>query len=395
MWLGLGIAYIAGLSVVDFTLFNYIGFYTGISDMDFGIIGAAWSTVFMLSSELLGRLADRGNYRLLAIISLASATAMASLLVASRSLVILTAAYMFHALSVASANLSLSTGIFELEDYSRWSPDVQGQRLGLYGLRGMALLAIALLAPTAALVSRVITAAAAIVLAVAAAYVALLPSAHLYGLFRKLNRLERNLSLASPYLLSVGALTLGRVDLVMSVANGLSRARGSRPMAVSASAFMATFVGDYMLTALPLMLRGTQLTFGPYALAFGVAALLGTLLLLFIASGLPSKALLALLLAVRGLWLLAGLRLLVLGLLGLIIYTVGYVALFALIDIYLYTYYYTMLGGYGVHGYMIMREMGSMVGSLMAGLALMAGQWTFLAVPSAVATASVVAILAS
>jgi len=69
LWFSVGVVYLAAISLADFTIFNYLGFNPRVSDVEFSVISGLWSVVFILSNELLGRLADRGDHRGLAIIS--------------------------------------------------------------------------------------------------------------------------------------------------------------------------------------------------------------------------------------------------------------------------------------------------------------------------------------
>ena len=386
MWLPLGVAYVGSLSAVDFVVFNYLGLDTGISDVLFGVVGAAWSAVYILSNELLGRLADRGCYRALAVLSAASIAAALALIAASRgsSAPLIAAGYMAHAVAVASANLSLSAGIFELQPASEWDSSTSLQRLGLHAVRGAALLAVSL--ALGALGSYVLGAVAGLALALGLSYAASLPLPWLLGLERRLARALSRLSAVSAYSAGVGAFVYGRYDLAVRIAGAVSRGRG-RPSAVALSASLSTFVGDYMLTALPLVFRGLDLSLSQYSMAFGLASLAAAAALAVLEGSTFGRPALAAILLARGLWMALALPLAD-SLAGLAAYVSVGLLIYSLADLMLYRLYYSLSEGYGVHRYMVMRELGSMLGSLAAGAAVQAGGELFLALPVAAAAAS-------
>ncbi len=392
MWFELGVIYLAALSIADFSLFNYIGFDPKVSYVQFSAISGLWSLSFITSNELLGRLADRGQHRHLALLSSASIGASALFFLLSRgSVLVLGVAYLVHAFATASANLAFSTGMFELTPSDSWEYRTSVQRLGLYSVRGLALLALSMAIPllgSAGPVTASLTAATAFGLA----FVSFLtPSVPL--LERRLNRVLNRLSYLSSYSASLAAFVGGRYGVLYEISSGAQR-RPSSPIPTAVSASLAAFVGDYFLTALPLYLRSESVSFRSYSLSFGVASLVAALGLLLFDASAAEGWLVGTVIALRGLWMSLGLRL-VGGYGGLTLYLVPSVLLFASIDLLLYRLFVRRSSGYGVHMYAALKELGSLAGSFLGGLAIMGGSAIFLGLPISASLLSAAVLVAA
>jgi MFS family permease len=389
MWYWLGVTYIAALSIVDFMMFNYIGFRTNVSDVDYGIIGAAWSAVFIATSELLGRLADRGDYRRLSAVSLTFIAAASVLFALARGVWLMALAYIFHAVATSTANLGFSASLFELSPDVEWESRTSGQRLGLYGIRGLGLLALALAVPFVRLLGLVVGVGVAAV-AIGLLFLTALPSQWI-TFERKLHGVINRLSLTGAYTAALGSFVSYRYGILYSISRGVARGSGSS-MGVALSATLTTFVGDYYLTALPLILRQMTVGLRDYMIAFAAAGL-ATALTLAMVQGTSSRSLAAAGIALRGAWAIAAVSF-IRSMAGLAAYIVILVALFGVLDLSLYQIYIGLTGGYRVHGYMVLRELGSLAGSLAGGVALYAGPMAFMVTPAVVTGAAVAALLA-
>jgi hypothetical protein len=388
VWYWLGVTYIAALSIVDFMMFNYIGFRTDVSDIDYGIIGAAWSAVFITSSEFLGRLADRGDYRKLTAVSLVTIAVASPLFGLARGVELMAIAYMFHAVATAAANLGFSAGMFELSPDMEWEAKASGQRLGLFGIKGLGLLALSFVVPFIPLMGLAVGVGVAS-LAVGLAFMLFLPSG--WPPFeRKLHGLMLRLEGFGLYATAVGSFVYGKYGLLYNISRSVEKGSGSST-GVAVSAMLTTFVGDYYLTALPLMLRYVSLGLRDYMVAFAAAGLSAAAALALV-QGTSSRSLAAAGIAIRGAWAVVAIRFID-SLAGMVAYIAVLVALFSVLDLSLYRIYIGITGGYRVHGYMMLRELGSLVGSLAGGLALYLGPLAFTATPAIITAAAVAAAL--
>ena len=385
MWFELGVVYLAALSIADFSLFNYIGFDPSVSYVEFSAISGLWSLSFITTSEVLGRLADRGQHRSLALLSSAGIVVSAIVFLVSRgSVMLLGLAYVIHAFATASANLAFSTGVFELTSSDSWEFRTSVQRLSLYLLRGLALLLVSMAVPLIGSSGPVMASLFAASALGVAFFSFLIPSFPL--LERRLNRVLNGLSPLGSYSASLAALVGGRYGVIYEIST-TSRYRRSSPLPMAISASLAAFVGDYFLTALPLYLRSDNVSFASYSFSFGVASLVGALALVVFDAFPADGWLVGSLVAARGLWMSLGL-VFASDYGGLTLYLVPSVTLFASIDLLLYRFFMRRSSGYGVHIYAALRELGSLAGSLTGGLAIMGGRAVFLGLPISASLAS-------
>ena len=385
MWFELGVVYLAALSIADFSLFNYIGFDPRVSYVEFSAISGLWSLLFITTSEVLGRLADSGHHRLLALLSSVGIGVSALLFLISRgSIPLLGLAYMIHAFATASANLAFSTGVFELTPPDSWEYRTSVQRLSLYSIRGLALLLVSMAAPLIGSSGPVMASLLAASALGISFYTLLTPSFPL--LERRLNRVLNGLSYLGSYSASLAALVGGRYGVIYELSTA-SRSRRFSPLSMAISASLAAFVGDYFLTALPLYLRSGNVSFASYSFSFGVASMVGALALVLFDAFPADGWLVGLLVAARGLWMSLGLSLASAGD-GLTLYLVPSITLFASIDLLLYRLFMRRSSGYGVHMYAALRELGSLTGSLAGGLAIMGGRAVFFGLPISASLAS-------
>ena len=385
MWFELGVVYLAALSIADFSLFNYIGFDPKVSYVEFSVISGLWSLSFITTSEVLGRLADRGRHRSLALLSSAAIAVSALVFLISRgSTPLLGLAYVIHAFATATANLAFSTGVFELTPSDSWEYRTSVQRLSLYSIRGLALLLISMTVPLIGSSGPVMASLVAATALGISFFTILTPSLPL--LERRLNRVLNGLSYLGSYSASLAALVGGRYGVIYEISTA-SRYRRSSPLPMAISASLAAFVGDYFLTALPLYLRSDNVSFASYSFSFGVASLVGALALALFDAFPADGWLVGSLIAARGLWMSLGLRLASADN-GLTLYLVPSITLFASIDLLLYRLFMRRSSGYGVHMYAALRELGSLTGSLAGGLALMGGRAVFFGLPISASLAS-------
>ncbi|MGC9072320.1 MAG: hypothetical protein ACP5HK_06495 [Acidilobus sp.] len=389
MWYTAGVVYIATLSIADFALFNYIGFDPKVSYVEFSVISGAWSAAFIAANELLGRFADAGEHGRLAFLSSAMIALSALLFGLARgNVIILGLAYVAHAAATASANLAFSTSVFELTPADSWELRSSIQRLGLYSLRGMGLLLLALITPAIGAIGPV-GAALALAASLGLSFSFLLPPS-MPLLERKLGKAFRGLSVIGVYSASVAAFIGDRYGLLCSISEGV-KGRSS-PVLFGMAAAFASFVGDYFLTALPLYLRTESFTFQQYSLTFGIAGLVASIGLVLIDATSISVTLVAGLVVTRGLWMSLTLGY-VRDLSWLGIYVAVSLVLFASVEMTLYRLFVREASGYGVHTYAVLKEFGSLAGSVAGGVALLGGSYVFIGLPLVSTLASAALLL--
>ncbi|MGC8997320.1 MAG: hypothetical protein ACP5J1_05535 [Fervidicoccaceae archaeon] len=369
MWFYVGVSFMALLSMLDMAIFTYIGFTFRVSPIYYSVVAASWSIVYIIVNKFLSGLGNSGRNKSLMGIAFFSITS-SLILFSGNTLYTVTLAYMFHAVAVSSANLAMSTSIYELFDSSAWSKYSTLQRILQNLLRGSTLIVIS---------SGIVSASLYNVLMLASLLGALslliLPPITL-GIERKLHMLGKGVNSLIGFASSRGILTAA----IDSVGDMSSRALGfwnsSRTVPsrgrIMVSVLLAVATGDFVFTAMPLLVK-TSLPLSEYWMAQGITGItvaVGGLVISRMLSG--NRKVAISIIALRGLWLSLAMPLMYKEE-TLILYLIGMYFLGLAMDASLFNLYSESSSGYGTHSYFISRELGTLIGSLLAGLVLASG----------------------
>lgn len=386
LWLpALSLAY-GVLMALDPLIYTYVAYGLTASGLYLGVCNALWSASYILSSLLLGPLGDRGSARLLAAASAASA-ALSWLCLRELTEYGALAGYALHAISLAALNLALNAAILDNVDSDEWNRAILASRLAGQAVRGAVLLCAAL-APGVS-VAALLQAAALLALASAA----LAPPSPIVS-ERRLFRLYYSLRELGSYIRA--SASLAYLERPATLVSALERAwpwgRGASPLRVGAVALLVSCVGDYIFTALPLVMRGS-VGLREAWLAYGAASLA-----LLPAAAAVRKAgdsggrLVAALIVIRGLLLTLCLPA-VGSATALALYVLMSSTLFIAIDTALYSMYVEASQGYGASLYYSLRELGSVVGGILGGLLVGLGAGPYSTTALAITALSAVLLL--
>ncbi|MEM0454168.1 MAG: hypothetical protein QXO98_05895 [Sulfolobales archaeon] len=365
MWLILTIVLLGVLQFLDAGLYTYITYNLDVNGFYLGLLSAIWSLVYIISNHLLSKLADSGRNKLLLLISSAS---LLLTYICFRSIDELSGvvAYSLHALAVANLNLSLSITILEIYDYFNWNSINSLTRVLTSLARGSAFLIVALRITDISMV--LLTTILLSLLSLA-----LTPRIGL-NIERKLFKISKDISGIGKYVKASSALlylhkpreALEYFEKVWSDSNVL------KPWRMLISASLYTMFGDVILVILPLYLKGS-VGLSDLWFSWGVALLFTSFIIVPIVARLMSGGegvntkLIGITILVRG-FILVSLFSLVNYTPNLIIYLLLVVSISSIADTLMYNKFVEISSGYGVSSYFILREVGSIVGSLVGGL---------------------------
>lgn len=375
----------AMLSMLDMAIFTYIGYTFKVSPIYYSVVAAAWSVTYITGNKLFSALSDSGkNKDLMLLAFVFISTSM--LLFWKSTLVSVTIAYLMHAMAVSTANLAMSTSIYEIFDSSDWNKYSTFQRILQNLLRGTTLIVIS---------SGIINATLSQVLMLTSALGALsffiLPSISL-GFERKLHMLGKNVTDLIGFASTRGILTtaienarsmeVGTISFMGFSDRHLPRGR------ILVSTFLAVAVGDFVFTAMPLLIK-TSVTLSNYWMAQGITGITVAVAALLINALLRGDKKIAIaIIAMRGLWLSLAMPLMY-SENTIVFYLIGMYFLGLAMDATLFNLYSEASSGYGAHSYFISREVGTLTGSLLAGFVLALG------VPAAVILIPILLSIAS
>jgi len=375
----------AMLSMLDMAIFTYIGYTFKVSPIYYSVVAAAWSVTYITGNKLFSALSDSGkNKDLMLLAFVFISTSM--LLFWKSTLVSVTLAYFMHAMAVSTANLAMSTSIYEIFDSSDWKKYSTFQRILQNLLRGTTLIVIS---------SGIINATLSQVLMLTSALGALsffiLPSISL-GFERKLHMLGKNVTDLIGFASTRGILTtaienarsmeIGTISFMGFSDRHLPRGR------ILVSTFLAVAVGDFVFTAMPLLIK-TSVTLSNYWMAQGITGITVAVAALLINALLRGDKKIAIaIIAMRGLWLSLAMPLMY-SENTIVFYLIGMYFLGLAMDTTLFNLYSEASSGYGAHSYFISREVGTLTGSLLAGFVLALG------VPAAVILIPILLSIAS
>jgi hypothetical protein len=371
--------------MLDMAIFTYIGYTFKVSPIYYSVVAAAWSVTYITGNKLFSALSDSGkNKDLMLLAFVFISTSM--LLFWKSTLVSVTLAYFMHAMAVSTANLAMSTSIYEIFDSSDWKKYSTFQRILQNLLRGTTLIVIS---------SGIINATLSQVLMLTSALGALsffiLPSISL-GFERKLHMLGKNVTDLIGFASTRGILTtaienarsmeIGTISFMGFSDRHLPRGR------ILVSTFLAVAVGDFVFTAMPLLIK-TSVTLSNYWMAQGITGITVAVAALLINALLRGDKKIAIaIIAMRGLWLSLAMPLMY-SENTIVFYLIGMYFLGLAMDATLFNLYSEASSGYGAHSYFISREVGTLTGSLLAGFVLALG------VPAAVILIPILLSIAS
>ncbi|MFP3294797.1 MAG: MFS transporter [Caldisphaera sp.] len=387
MWFAIAMLFMALLSSLDIGIYSYIGYKTSVTPFQYGLISAMWSAVFIASNLFLGKISDRGNNKFLIVISFLSIM-VTGVLFSFHSLTFLAIAYMFHALGVASSNLAVSTTIFEMKSSDRWKYYIELQKFSYYLIRGFGLLSFYF-------IGNIIPLDYFIYFSVAIGFLTFLslPKVNL-RMERVLHSFSQDFNSIANHIKILSYLAYDSISsLPNAVKQGYISYKAVSTKMISLSMFFATFTGDYIFTILPLLIK-SYISLGLLWLSYGITALIISFSLILFSMFLNTgnkKVAISLIIS-RGIWLVSVLSF-INNTLNLIAYIAISSVLFSMIDIALYNIFSEGSSGYGSHIYYTLRELGTLTGSLLVGIAYTLGKEVFIAIPIITTIISAVMLL--
>ena len=364
LWVMLGGVSQALLGLVEIVLYTFIAYQGGVSGTSLALLAAAWSFVFFVASRLMAPCAEAGCNKGLGLVALVSMIASVASFAALRGLIGAAAAFLFHA--VASASLSVSLGLTSMEytEYQYWVRiDIVERILSLLFI-GVALVALGRRIVTWSPLEMMLAGLGAVT-----AYYAAIPPVVL-DFERRYYRFNRYVESIRGYVHAMSVLSYIGSPRVMEAAYSRIRARLPRylsPERVALGALLATAVGEYIMAVLPVNMRDvvalTTLWQG-----YGYAAMITAAALLPIAlTQRTSPVLAGSLSLLRGVVLVAFFPVLR-TIRDIALYVAASSILFGIIDAILANYFVD--AAYARRGtfYQAMREIGSVLGPLLAAM---------------------------
>jgi len=385
VWFYFGVSFMAMLSMLDMAIFTYIGYTFKVSPIYYSVVAAAWSVTYITGNKLFSALSDSGkNKDLMLLAFVFISTSM--LLFWKSTLVSVTLAYFMHAMAVSTANLAMSTSIYEIFDSSDWKKYSTFQRILQNLLRGTTLIVI-----SSGIINATLSQVLMLTSAIGALSFFVLPSISL-DFERKLHMLGKNVTDLIGFASTRGILTtaienarsmeIGTISFMGFSDRHLPRGR------ILVSTFLAVAVGDFVFTAMPLLIK-TSVTLSNYWMAQGITGITVAVAALLINALLRGDKKIAIaIIAMRGLWLSLAMPLMY-SENTIVFYLIGMYFLGLAMDATLFNLYSEASSGYGAHSYFISREVGTLTGSLLAGFVLALG------VPAAVILIPILLSIAS
>jgi len=371
MWFALSSITYGMLSAFDPLIFIYIAYMLNVNGIYMGILSAAWSITYILCNKLLGSLADDGHNKVLAVLALISIIPIPILL---NNLNYLTAflAYILHSVAMAFLNLALSITLLESIESSYWNRVNMLNRIINNVSRGLTLILMALFG------LRMLNKALYATLFMLSIATIALPQIYI-SFERKFYSIEKTLNRVGMYVKATSSLLyLDQPKIAIEVFSRIwSSSETISPIRILISAAGAVALGDYIFTIIPLIMK-EKLQLTSMWIVYGISATTSAIIALAVnnieSSG-TRKAFLLFLLRLS--ILVLGFNLLT-DIISLTLYVILSSTLFMILDIILYNTYVGVQAGFGTSSYFIARELGSIVGSILGGMAICLGLHNFL-----------------
>ncbi len=386
MWLVVvSIAY-GVLVALDPILFIFIGYTQNVSGIYLGLLGAIWSIVYVVANKLLNRFADEGYNKLLMLISLTCLTISYIGFIAINHLTAILL-YAMHAVSTASMNLAISVTMLENIDSGMWSTASVVQRSISSLSRGAALLLISLIG--------ILTPSILfwLLFSLTTISIILLPPI-LLSFERRFYKLDRGIGGIGMYIkASSSILFLDKPDIARYIYIATWNSRAVLPLyRILISIAIATALGDYIFTVLPLLLRNYISLYSMW-MAYGIAALLSAIMIVVFRNlSISRRSFTLSIMVLRTSILILGLNA-VKDLTTLAIYILLSSLLYMLIDITLYNMFIEGSAGFSTAHYFMSREIGSIIGSLIGGIIVGFGGNVFLMIAGAIGFIAVLTLI--
>lgn len=355
------------LMLLDPLMYTFISYKLGVSSIYLGICSALWSILYIFTSMFLSFLADEGRSRLLMVIALTSIT-FSWLTLSSLNMFTAFVSYMLHAISMASANLALNTVIFENIDSYYWSRALIFTRFVGNTVRGVLFIALAMINVIEVSIVLQISIVTLLISTLLIPSYTLVSERSIYRLY-KLTR-----EIGSYIKASTSLLLIDNPSIARDVFQGIWSRGGTGLSAkkVSTLVMMVTCVGDYVTSLLPILIRD-RVNIQILWIAYGITSLfsIASLYMLREAEG-GSRGQALLLILIRSAILILGINV-VHDIATLTAYLIVNSLLFSIIDLTLYNIYISSTAGYGSSLYYTLRELGSVIGSVLGGFLLTMG----------------------
>ncbi len=321
----------------------------------------------------LGSLADEGKARLLMVI--ASASMIFSWL-SMLNLNTITAfiSYSLHAISIAATNLALNTVVFENVDSQNWGRTLLFMRTIGYIVRGSSFIILASMNMLGVSLIQQVTILVLLVSTVLVPSFSLISERSVYRLYKLVRELSFYVKASTSILyIDKPSVAQGVFDKVWY---GYSNSRISENK-ILASITIITCVNDYVLALLPLMIKNI-INLKMLWIAYGVTSIVSIIAVLMLKDVESSSKGLALsLILVRSIILLTGINI-IKDIYTLTLYLILTSTLYLVIDVTLYNMYTSSTGGYRSSLYHTLRELGSIIGSIVGGIMLAIGMNTYM-----------------
>ena len=364
LWVLMGALGQALLGLVGVVLYTFIAYQGGVTGFYLALLAALWSLVFFVASRLMAPSAEAGCNKGLGLVSLLSLGASVAVFIVLGGVAGAAAAFVLHA--VASAALSVSLGLTSMEytEYGYWVRiDIVERIIGLVFV-GSVLVALGRRIVSWSPAEMMIAALVVLLLYYLAAPPVVL------DFERRYYRYNRYLEAVRGYVRAVSVLAYMGSPRLMEAAYARLRARFPRylsPERVAVGAMLATAVGEYVMAVLPVNMRDvvalTTLWQG-----YGWASLLTAAALAPIALTQRTSPVLAGSVSLARGVLLAAFFTRLRGVQDIALYVAASSILFGVVDAILANYYVD--AAYARRGpfYQAMRELGSIIGPLLAAV---------------------------
>ncbi|MEM1525980.1 MAG: hypothetical protein QW775_01830 [Ignisphaera sp.] len=361
------------LMLLDPLVYTFIAYNLNVSSVHLGICNALWSIFYITSMLFLGSLADEGKARLLMVI--ASASMIFSWL-SMLNLNTITAfiSYSLHAISIAATNLALNTVVFENVDSQNWGRTLLFMRTIGYIVRGSSFIILASMNMLGVSLIQQVTILVLLVSTVLVPSFSLISERSVYRLYKLVRELSFYVKASTSILyIDKPSVAQGVFDKVWY---GYSNSRISENK-ILASITIITCVNDYVLALLPLMIKNI-INLKMLWIAYGVTSIVSIIAVLMLKDVESSSKGLALsLILVRSIILLTGINI-IKDIYTLTLYLILTSTLYLVIDVTLYNMYTSSTGGYRSSLYHTLRELGSIIGSIVGGIMLAIGMNTYM-----------------
>jgi len=379
VWLLITVLTLGLLQFLDTGLYSYVAYNLNVGGIYLGVMSALWSFTYILANYLLSELADLGRNKLLIIMTTISLSVIYILFIDINDFNSLLM-YSLHALAVASINLALSVTILEIYDYFSWGRVNMLSRVLSNVFRGITFLLVAL-----SIIDLSFIIASLIIISITSTL--LIPSIGL-NIERKLYKMGRDLSLVSRYMkASTALLYIHRPKEALEVFESVWSSDRLKPWKILISTFSYVVFSDIIFVILPLILKNS-LSLNTLMFSWGIALLvtgITSIPVISIMSSLEGRTnikLIILLILLRGLTLILLLPL-VSDALTLTLYLLTVVFISTLADSLIYNKFVEVSAGYSTSKYFIVRELGSIIGSLISG-------FIFVFIPTAIPIISLI-----